>query len=111
MCEKEASLLQNLGANSLLGDPLPAGDLALQLGGRGNGERGSTSRPDDGDRGRLRTGGGGTRKRSMSLEDLRKRYSWWPRGSRKEGSPGPLIDVEAAEGENATLKVGKSTRL
>jgi hypothetical protein len=47
----------------------------------------------------------------MSLEDLRKRYSWWPSGSGKEGSPGPLIDVEAAEGENATLKVGKSTRL
>jgi hypothetical protein len=53
----------------------------------------------------------GTRKRSMSLEDLRKRYSWWPSGSGKEGPPGPLIDVEAGEGESATLKVGKSTRL
>jgi hypothetical protein len=53
----------------------------------------------------------GTRKKSMSLEDLRKRYSWWPSGSGKEGSPGPLIDVEAGEGESATLKVGKSTRL
>jgi hypothetical protein len=53
----------------------------------------------------------GTRKKSMSLKDLRKRYSWWPSGSGKEGSPGPLIDVEAGEGESATLKVGKSTRL
>jgi hypothetical protein len=55
--------------------------------------------------------GKGTRKKSMSLEDLRKRYSWWPNGSRKEGSPGPLIDVEAGEGESATLKVGRSTKL
>jgi hypothetical protein len=54
---------------------------------------------------------GETRKRSMSLEDLRKRYSWWLSGSGKQGSPSPLIDVEAGEGENATLKVGKSTRL
>jgi hypothetical protein len=47
----------------------------------------------------------------MSLEDLRKRYSWWPSGSGKEGPPGPLIDVEAGEGESATLKVGRSTKL
>jgi hypothetical protein len=52
-----------------------------------------------------------TRKKSMSLEDLRKRYSWWPNGSGKEGPPGPLIDVEAGEGESATLKVGRSTKL
>ncbi len=54
---------------------------------------------------------GETGKNSMSLEDLRRRYSWWPRGSGKEGSPGPLLDVEAGEGESAALKVGKSTRL
>jgi hypothetical protein len=54
---------------------------------------------------------GETRKKSMSLEDLRKRYSWWPSGNGKEGSPSPLLDVEAGEGESATLKVGKSTRL
>ncbi len=53
----------------------------------------------------------GTRKKSTSLEDLRMRYSWWPNGSEKEGSPGPLIDVEAEEGESATLKMGKSTKL
>ncbi len=43
-----------LGANGLLGDPLPAGNLAFQLGGCGNGRRGSEGRPDDGDRGRPR---------------------------------------------------------
>ncbi len=48
----------NLGANSLVEDPLPAGDLALQLGGRGDGEHRSTGRPDDGDRGRTGTRGG-----------------------------------------------------
>jgi hypothetical protein len=52
-----------------------------------------------------------TRKKSMSLEDLRKRYSWWPNGSGKEGPPGPLIDGESGEEESVTLKVGRSTKL
>jgi hypothetical protein len=95
----------------VLMDPVPAGDLALQLGGRGDGGRRSTGRPDDGDRGCREPEEEGTRKKSMSLENLRMRYSWWPSGSRQEGSPGPLIDVEAGKGETATLKVGKSTRL
>jgi hypothetical protein len=47
----------DLGVNGLLGDPLPAGNLALQLGGHGNGRRGSEGRPDDGDRGRPKAGG------------------------------------------------------
>jgi hypothetical protein len=46
----------------------------------------------------------------MSLEDLRKRYSWWPNRSGKEGQPGPLIDVEAGEEDSATLKVVRSTK-
>jgi hypothetical protein len=33
------------------------------------------------------------RRKSMSMEDLRRKYSWWPSGDRKEGQPGPLIDV------------------
>jgi hypothetical protein len=52
-----------------------------------------------------------TRKKSMSLGDLRKRYSWWPNGSGKEGPPGTLIDVEAGEEDSATLKVARSTKL
>jgi hypothetical protein len=51
------------------------------------------------------------RGKSMSLEDLRKRYSWWPNGSSKEGQPGPLIDVEAGEEDSASLKVVRSTKL
>jgi hypothetical protein len=50
-------------------------------------------------------------RKSMSLEDLRKRYSWWPNGNGKEGLPGPLIDVEAEEEDIATLKVVRSTKL
>ncbi len=53
----------------------------------------------------------GMKKKIMSLEDLRKRYSWWPNGRRKEGPPGPLIDVKAGEAESATLKVGRNTKL
>jgi hypothetical protein len=52
---------------------------------------------------------GETKKKSMSLEDLRRKYLWWPSGHVKEGSPNPLIDMEAGAGENATLKTGKST--
>jgi hypothetical protein len=46
----------------------------------------------------------------MSLEDLRKRYSWWPNGGSKKGQPGPLIDVEAGEEDSATLKAVRSTK-
>ncbi len=51
--------VRHMGAYGLLGDPLPTGDLALQLGGRSDGRRGSESRPDDGDWGRPRARGGG----------------------------------------------------
>jgi hypothetical protein len=51
------------------------------------------------------------RRKSMSLEDLRKSYSWWPNGSGKEGQPGPLIDVETGEEDSAALKVVRSTKL
>ncbi len=52
-----------------------------------------------------------TKKKSMSLEGLRKRYSWWLNGSGKEGQHAPLIDVEAGEEDSATLKVVRSTKL
>ncbi len=48
----------NLGGDSPMGDPVPAGNLTLQLGGRDNGGSRSASRPDDGDGGRLGTRGG-----------------------------------------------------
>ncbi len=54
---------------------------------------------------------GEAKRKSVSLEDLRKKYSWWPSGHGKEGSSDPLHSVEAEPEESATLKMGKSTRL
>ncbi len=50
-----------------------------------------------------------SRRRTLSMEDLRRKYSWWPSGERREGQPGSLIDVEAAD--SIALKVVKSTKL
>jgi hypothetical protein len=41
--------VRNLGVNDLIGNPVPAGDLAFQLDGRGHGRSWRTSWADDGD--------------------------------------------------------------
>ncbi len=51
------------------------------------------------------------KRKSLSTEDLRKKYLWWPRGGGKEEQPTPLIDVEAGEEDNAALRGVKSTKL
>ncbi len=51
------------------------------------------------------------RRKSLSMEDLRRKYSWWPSGSSKEGQPAPLIDVEAGEEDSVALRAVKSTKL
>ncbi len=51
------------------------------------------------------------KRRSLSMEDLRKKYSWWPNRGGKEERPAPLIDVEAGEEDSATLRGVKSTKL
>ncbi len=43
------------------------------------------------------------------MEDLRRKYSWWPRGNGKE--PVTLIDMEAMDGEGAAPRGVKSTKL
>jgi hypothetical protein len=43
-------------------------------------------------------------RRSLSMEDLRRKYSWWPIGGGREGQPAPLIDVEAGEGDCAASR-------
>jgi hypothetical protein len=54
---------------------------------------------------------GVTRKRSISVEDLRRIYSWWPGGLTKEEPLNPLpIASEEAE-ETATPKLTRTTRL
>ncbi len=49
------------------------------------------------------------RRKALSMEDLRRKYSWWPSGSGKE--PVTLIDMEAMDGEGATPRGIKSTKL
>ncbi len=51
------------------------------------------------------------RRKSLSMEDLRRKYSWWLSGGSKEGQPGPLIDVEAGEEDSVALRAVKSTKL
>jgi hypothetical protein len=43
------------------------------------------------------------KRRSLSMEDLIRKYSWWPNGGSREGQPAPLIDVEAGEEDGAAL--------
>jgi hypothetical protein len=52
-----------------------------------------------------------SKRRAISMEDLRRKYSWWPSGSSKEGQPAALIDMEVGEGEGAALRGIKSTKL
>jgi hypothetical protein len=51
------------------------------------------------------------KRKSLSMEDLRKKYSWWLSGGGKEEQPAPLIDVEAGEEDGATMRVVRSTKL
>ncbi len=51
------------------------------------------------------------KRRALSMEDLRRKYSWWPSVSSKEGQPAALIDMEAGEGEVIALRSIKSTKL
>ncbi len=49
------------------------------------------------------------RRRALSMEDLRRKYPWWPSSSGKE--PIALIDMEATGGEGTALQSIKSTKL
>ncbi len=49
------------------------------------------------------------KRKALSMEDLRRKYSWWPSGGGKE--PATLIDMEAMDGEGAALRGIKSTKL
>ena len=50
------------------------------------------------------------RRKALSMEDLRRKYSWWPNGSNGR-EPAALIDMEAVDGEGAAPRSIKSTRL
>ncbi len=46
------------------------------------------------------------RRKALSMEDLRRKYSWWPSGSGKE--PVTLIDMETMDGEGATPRASRA---
>jgi hypothetical protein len=54
---------------------------------------------------------GEARKRSRSVEELRKMYSWWPSGLAKEGPFNPLPIASEEVEETATPKLARTTRL
>jgi hypothetical protein len=47
----------------------------------------------------------------MSMEELRKKYLWWPSGHTKEGPFDPLHGTSAEAEEGATPKMARTTRL
>ncbi len=49
------------------------------------------------------------KRKALSMEDLRRKYSWWPSGGGKETAT--LRDMEAIDGEGAALRGIKSTKL
>ncbi len=51
------------------------------------------------------------KRRSSSMEDLRRKYSWWPSGGGKEVQPAPLIDVEAGEEDTSASGGVRTTKL
>ncbi len=51
------------------------------------------------------------KRKSLSMEDLRRKFSWWRSGGGKEEQPAPLIDVEAGEEDSANLRGVKCTKL
>ncbi len=48
---------------------------------------------------------------SLSLEDLRRKYSWWPSSHGKEGSSDPSQSSGAEAEDSAILKPGKARKV
>jgi hypothetical protein len=52
------------------------------------------------------------KRRALSMEDLRRKYSWWPSGSSNSGEPVALIDMGAMSGvEDSSRGAVKTTKL
>jgi hypothetical protein len=73
----------------------------------GVGERVGQMMEDEADREPEERGPG---RRAISMEDLRRKYSWWPSGGNGK-EPVALIDMGAAEAEGAAPRSIKSTNL
>jgi hypothetical protein len=52
------------------------------------------------------------KRRALSMEDLRRKYSWWPSGSSNSGEPVALIDMGAMPGvEDSSRGTVRTTKL
>ena len=52
------------------------------------------------------------KRRALSMEDLRRKYSWWPSGSGNSGEPMALIDMGAVPGgEDSSRGAVRTTKL
>ncbi len=52
------------------------------------------------------------KRRALSMEDLRRKYSWWPSGSSNSGEPVALIDMGAMPGvEDSSRGAVRTTKL
>jgi hypothetical protein len=47
----------------------------------------------------------------QSLEDLRRKYSWWPSSHRREGTSSPLQSLGAEDEDNASSGAEKMTKV
>jgi hypothetical protein len=52
----------------------------------------------------------GPKRRALSMEDLRRRYPWWPSSGASKG-PSALIEMEPLPGEGEVAKSIKNTKL
>jgi hypothetical protein len=52
----------------------------------------------------------GPKRKALSMEDLRKKYPWWPSNSGAKG-PATLTEMEPLSEEGTVAQGGKSTRL
>ncbi len=51
------------------------------------------------------------KKEKRSLEDLRRKYSWWPSSHRREGASSPLQTLGAEDEDNASSGAEKMTKV
>jgi hypothetical protein len=52
------------------------------------------------------------KRRALSMEDLRRKYSWWPSGGSNSGEPVALIDMGAVSGaEDSSRSTVRTTKL
>ncbi len=76
--------MRDMGVDDLLGNPVPAGSLPIQLDRHGDAGCGEEGRADVGDE--ATRGPEAEETDEQNMEDLRKKYPWWPGGQGRGGA-------------------------